>query len=173
METPNFKIPLMQSGDMIFGKIFNDAMMALDKQVRDALYGDHTVFYGSAAAVAAPGAGLTAPVVLVPVPEAIFTDDVALKKMRVIIPALTNTIAGAGVELNVAKASAPAVPLLAASIAVPAGAALDTVVSFPAGTNLDDDDEMVLYVENITAGPIAGAFDVQAAVSADIIFPGE
>lgn len=173
METSNFRFNLAPSGDMIFGKTINSILQDIDEKLFDALYGDHTAFYGAAAAVADPGPGATGPVTLTPVPEAIFAHEVTLKKLRVVIPIAGNTVAGPGLVLNVARVS-DGLPVLT-PIPVPAGAALDRVYDFPDGEDLADDDELQVTIANITAppAPVAGSFNLQVVLAADIKFPEE
>lgn len=174
MQTPNFGINLPQPGDMVFGKMLSDAMMEIDQKLFDALYRDNVLFGGAALAIADPGAGLSAPITLTPLPEAVFPVDVALKAARVIIPAGTNTVAAVGLEINFRKAGTLVNLLPAGSIPVPIGAALDTVVNFPAGVDVLKTEEIEAIVENVTVGAIVGAFDVSPLVlMADIKFTGE
>lgn len=171
-QTPNFGIKLPQPGDMVFGKTLIDALTELDQKLFEALYGDNLLFLGASLAIADPGVGLSAPAPLTPLPEVIYPTDVTLKKVRIIIPALTNTIAAPGIQLNFRKVGT--LPrLLTASIAVPSAAGLDTVVDFPAGVDILNTEEVELIVTNSTLAPIAGAFDVEMALASDILYPEE
>lgn len=173
MQTPNFGFILPQSGDMVFGKLLNDIMADVDQKLFDALYGDHTAFYGAALAVADPGAGVTAAIVLTPIPEAVFAHEVTLKKLRVIIPTLTNTVASAGLTLNIARVSGGGA-ILTTPINVPATpTGLDTVVDVPVDEDLVVTDELQLTVTNTTLAAILGTFDVQIVLAADIKFAAE
>lgn len=171
-QTPNFGITLPQPGDMVFGKTLIDALMELDQKLFEALYGDHLLFIGSSLAIADPGAGLTAAIPLTPLAEVVFPTDATLKKVRVIIPAGTNTVAGAGLALNFRKVGTLPL-LLGTSLSVPPAAALDTAVDFPAGVDILNTEEVEMVVINTTAGAIAGAFDVEMALAADILYPAE
>jgi hypothetical protein len=172
MQTPNFGFILPQPGDMVFGKLLNDIMADIDQKLFNALYGDHTAFYGLSLAVADPGVGITAPIILTPLPEVVFAHEVTLKKLRVIIPAGTNTVAGPGLQLNIARVS-DGIAILTTPVDVPSAAGLDTVVDVPAGEDLADDDELQLTVTNSTLAPIAGTFDVEIVLAADIKFAAE
>lgn len=173
-ETSNFGFGLRPSGDLIMAKDINAILEDIDEKLFDALYGDHMMFTGAALAIADPGPGATAAIALTPFPELVFPDAVTLKKVRVIVPLATNSVAAPGIEVNF-RIVGTLVPLLpAGSIEIPVGAALDTVVTFPAGVDIADDEEVEAYVENVTVAGILGTFDLTPlVVAADIKFAEE
>jgi hypothetical protein len=173
-ESTNFGFSLRPGGDLIMGKDINSILEEIDEKLFNALYGDHIMFTGAALAIADPGPGATAAIVLTPFPELVFPDAVTLKKVRVIVPLATNSVAAPGIEVNFRKVGTLVALLPAGSIEIPVGAALDVLVDFPAGVDIDDDEEVEAYVENVTIGVILGTFDLSPmVVAADIKYAAE